>query len=267
MVGPRSCAAVWNDETGMLASFPIFNFSLLILNSVSSTLGLMETPTPDPELLRSLGKLARGLSALFWGLPAVLLISAETLRAEFLEPLEIAPALVANLVLLFGLWRMESFQKQERPWRHALDRAKLLGLVNFGLCPFLFWFNRMPGQSYFQAAIFLLVISSLLFLFNLNLVLRYLGAMLPDETLRHDINQFTWLNRRLLIAWLVFALITIALSQLEGFPLHLDLDMMLLMQQSGVIILLILGLSPLAITMGLIWKTKEVILDSVFAAK
>jgi len=32
---------------------------------------------------------------------------------------------------------MSDFQKQERPWRNALDRAKLLGLVNLGLCPFL----------------------------------------------------------------------------------------------------------------------------------
>ena len=39
---------------------------------------------PNPQLLRSLGKLARGLSALFWGLPATLLISAETARA--MEP-------------------------------------------------------------------------------------------------------------------------------------------------------------------------------------
>jgi hypothetical protein len=227
----------------------------------------METPTPDPELLRSLGKLARGLSALFWGLPAVLLISAETLRAEFLEPIEMAPALIANLLLLFGLWRMESFQKQERPWRHALDRAKLVGLVNFGLCPFLFWFNRMPGQSYFQAAIGLLVISSLLFLFNLNLVLQRLGAMLPDETLRHDITQFTQLNRWLLIGWLVFMIITTAASQLDLFGIRLNLDTLMLVQQLSVVILLFLGLSPLAITMGLIWKTKEVILDSVFGAK
>jgi hypothetical protein len=227
----------------------------------------METFTPNPELLRSLGKLARGLSALFWGLPAVLLISGEILRTEFLKPVEMAPLLVANLVLLFGLGQMESFQPQERPWRRALDRAKLVGLVNFGLCPFLFWFNRMPGQSYFQAAICLLVISSLLFLFNLNLVLRYLGAMLPDETLRHDINQFTWLNRRLLIAWLVFALIIMAVSQRGFFGIRLNLDTLMWAQQSGVIILLFLALSPLAITMGLIWKTKEVILDSVFGAK
>jgi hypothetical protein len=227
----------------------------------------METLTPDPELLRSLGKLARGLSALFWGLPAVLLISAETLRAEFLEPIEMAPVLIANLLLIFGLCRMESFQKQERPWRIALDRAKLVGLVNFGLCPFLFWFNRMPGQGYFQAAICLLVISSLLFLFDLNLVLQRLGAMLPDETLRHDINQFTQLNRWLLIAWLVFMVITMAVSQLGIFAIRLNLDTLMWMQQSDVIMLLFLGLSPLAITMGLIWKTKEVILDSVFGAK
>ena len=44
----------------------------------------MENRAPNPQLLRSLGKLARGLSALFWGLPATLLISAETARAEWL---------------------------------------------------------------------------------------------------------------------------------------------------------------------------------------
>jgi hypothetical protein len=227
----------------------------------------METPTPNPELLRSLGKLARGLSALFWGLPAMLLISAETLRAKFLQPIEVLPALVANLLLLFGLSRMESFQKQERPWRNALDRARLVGLVNFGLCPFLFWFNRMPGQAYFQAALCLLVISSLLFLFNLNLVLKRLGAMLPDETLRHDINQFTQLNRWLLTGWLAFVIITLAITRLGIFNLRLNFDMTMLVRQSDVIILLLLGLCPVAITMALIWKTKEVILDSVFGAK
>jgi hypothetical protein len=227
----------------------------------------METLTPNSELLRSLGKLARGLSALFWGLPAVLLISVETLRAEFLEPIEMAPVLIGNLLLIFGLCQMESFQKQERPWRHALDRAKFVGLVNFGLSPFLFWFNRMPGQGYFQAAILLLVVSWLLFLFNLNIVLQRLGAMLPDETLRHDINQFTKLNRWLLIGWLVFMAIVIAVSLPGVFSIRLEMDTLMWAQQSSVVILLFLGLSPLAITMGLIWKTKEVILDGVFGAK
>src|SRR5450432_4651661 len=99
---------------------------------------------PNAELLRSLGKLARGLSALFWGLPASLIVCAETTRIELLKPIGIVPALVVNALLLYGLWQMGSFQKQERQWRNALDRAKLLGFVNLGLSPFLFWFIRMP---------------------------------------------------------------------------------------------------------------------------
>lgn len=228
----------------------------------------MEPFTPDPQLLRSLGKLARGLSALFWGLPAALIICAETARAEFLESYEIIPALMANALLLFGLWQMSSFQKQERPWRNALDRVKLLGLINLGLCPFLFWFNRMPEQTYFRDSIFVLVFSALLFLFNLNVALKQLAAMLPDETLRHDINQFTALNRWLLALFLVFIAIDVGVSL--SFP---DLQAQLgeqnwyMLLRLNVALSLLLGLFPLAITMALIWKTKEVIFDSVFGAK
>src|SRR5271155_3713888 len=126
---------------------------------------------PNAELLRSLGKLARGMSALFWGLPASLIVCAETARIELLKPVGIVPALVVNALLLFGLWLMGDFQKQERPWRNALDRAKLLGLVNLGLSPFIYWHNKMPEQFFFTAVVMLLVLSAVLFLFNLNLVL------------------------------------------------------------------------------------------------
>jgi hypothetical protein len=228
----------------------------------------MATSTPDPQLLPSLGKLARGLSALFWGLPAALIISAETARIEFLQPFEIIPALMANALLLFGLRQMSSFQKQERPWRSALDRVTIPGLVNLGLCPFLFWFNRMPEQPYFRFAVLVLVFSTLLFLFNLNVALKRLGAMLPDETLRHDINQFTALNRWLLALFLVFVAIGVGVAL--NFP---NLEMQLgeknwsLLIRLNVALSLLLGLSPLAMTMALIWKTKEVIFDSVFGAK
>ena len=227
----------------------------------------MPNPTPDPELLRSLGKLARGLSALFWGLPAALIICAETARVSFLQPFEIVPALVINALLLFGLWQMSSFQKQERPWRNALDRAKLLGLVNFGLCPFLFWFNHMPGQDYFRDAIFVLVISGLLFVFNLNVVLKQLGAMLPDETLRHDINLFTALNRWMLTAWLFLLIAAIVIPKVSYFAMGRGMELLFLLGRAEAAFLLFLGLAPLAITMALIWKTKEIIFESVFGAK
>ncbi|HXC36607.1 MAG TPA: hypothetical protein VNV43_12080 [Candidatus Acidoferrales bacterium] len=225
----------------------------------------MPNPTPDPELLRSLGKLTRGLSALFWGLPAALIVCAETARLAFIQPFEIVPALATNALLLYALWQMGSFQKQERPWLNALYNAKLFGLVNLGLCPFLFWFNRMPGQDYFRAAIFFLVISAVLFLFSLNAVLKQLGAMLPDETLRQDVNLYTALNRWMLVSWLFLVAVAIVIPNLV--PAGLGLEIQLQMGRVELAALLFLGLAPLSITMALIWKTKEVIFDSVFGAR
>jgi hypothetical protein len=225
----------------------------------------MPNPTPDPELLRSLGKLTRGLSALFWGMPAALIVCAETARLTFIEPVELVPALAVNALLLYALWQMGSFQKQERPWRNALDRAKLFGLINLGLCPFLFWFNQAPGQEYFRDAIFVMVISAMLFLFNLNGVLKQLGAMLPDETLRDDINLYTALNRWMLAAWLLLLSAAIAVSQLMSDGPGIEIQLRFGRIELGA--LLFLGLAPLSITMALIWKTKEVIFDSVFGAK
>jgi hypothetical protein len=217
-------------------------------------------------LLRSLGRLARGLSALFWGLPAALIVSAETARADWLKPFGIIPALAANGLLLFGLWLMSGFQKQERPWRNALDRAKLTGLINFGLCPFLYWQNKMPGQSFFDAMVFVLVLSALVFLFNLNIVIKQLGAMLPDETLRHETRQFTMLNRWLLVALLLFSIAYIVLLHDPRLPARLG-ALFLWLNRFSFWGLTLFALLPLAMTMALIWKTKETILDSVFNAR
>lgn len=221
---------------------------------------------PNPELLRSLGRLARGLSALFWGLPAVLIVCAETAKADLLEPVEILPAILANGLLVYGLWQMGDFQKQERPWRNALDRAEVLALVNLGLCPFFYWQNQIPAQIYFDAAILVFVLSSLLLLFNLNIVLKQLGAMLPDETLRNETRDFTAFNRWMLVLWFVFVAASILAVHFR-LQMHVDQLHWLLLQRFAVAIMLFLGLSPLAITMALIWKTKEVIFDAVFGSR
>jgi hypothetical protein len=226
----------------------------------------MPNSAPNAELLHSLGRLARGLSALFWGLPATLVICAETARANWLKPLGIIPALVATGLLLYGLWQMGRFQRQERPWRNALDRAKLLGLVNFGLCPFLYWQNKMPREFYFNAAVLVLLLSAILFLFNLNVVLKQLGAMLPDETLRQETRQFTALNRWLLVTLILFAAANVVLLHDPRLPGRLG-GLLLWLNRFGFWALIFFALLPLAMTMALIWKTKEVILDSVFGAR
>src|SRR5258707_11714841 len=102
---------------------------------------------PNAELLRSLGRLVRGLSALFWGLPIALIVSFHTATADSLRSFGILPPAAATGLLAYGLWQLGDFQKQERIWRHAVDRPRLLSLINFGLSPFLYWWKRMPANG------------------------------------------------------------------------------------------------------------------------
>lgn len=226
----------------------------------------MPDTAPDPELLRSLGKLARGLSALFWGLPTALIVGVRAVKSEWSTLLELAVVLMLDGLLLYGLWQMGAFQKQERPWQIALDRAKLLGLVNLGLSPFLYWANRMPAQEFFAVAVLILGASALLFLFNLNVVIERLGAMLPDETLRLETKQFTAINRGLLLSLLLLAVSYLCFLRLPDLPVTLRV-VALLLERYSLWAMVFLVLLPLAMTMALIWKTKEVILESVFGSR
>jgi hypothetical protein len=227
----------------------------------------MPEPLPSPDLLRSLGHLVRGLSALFWGLPAALVVCVYTARAEGLKLLGILPPMAATALVVYGLWQLADFQKQERVWHSALDRARMLALINFGLSPFLYWWYRHPNNSFFTAMVLLLAFSGLMFLACLNLALQRLGAMLPDETLRLEIGQYTVLNLNLLVLTLVLVVSYVVVGHLQTIPPWLIAIMSVLgrgpipLSQVFFVVLLLL---PLAMTMALIWKTKEVILDSIF---
>jgi hypothetical protein len=226
----------------------------------------MPDPVPNPELLHSLGRLVRGLSALFWGLPAALIVCIGTAFAGWFNIFGIVPPLAATGLLVFGLWQLDAFQKQERPWRNALDRAKFFALINFGLSPFLFWWNHAPTIALFDISLRVLALSAWFFLFSLNTLLVRLGAMLPDETLRQETRQFTQLDRALLLILLLLIAVRSALVRFPQLPQQLG-PALALWERGFLWLLIIPALLPLAMTMALIWKTKEVILDSVFGVK
>src|SRR5437762_1068411 len=94
---------------------------------------------PNPELLSSLGRLVRGLSALFWGLPIALVLCVQSAKSDWLHPLGVVPALITTTMLYHGLVLLGHFQQQERVWRIALDRVKALALINIGFAPFLYF--------------------------------------------------------------------------------------------------------------------------------
>jgi uncharacterized membrane protein YagU involved in acid resistance len=111
-----------------------------------------------------------------------------------------------------------------------------------------------------------MAVSAMLFLASLNLVLRRLGAMLPDEGLRLETKQFTALNLNLLLLTFVLALLYVGAGQFHKLPAWLE-AILGVMEHSSMWLLIMLVLLPLAMTMALLWKTKEVILDNVFGAK
>src|SRR6185295_17550963 len=144
----------------------------------------MADSAPNAELLSSLGRLARGLSALFWGLPVGLVICVQTAKGDWLRPLGVRRPAAATGLLFYALTLLGHFQKQERVWRAALDRARVIALINLGLSPFLFWWSKIPSNSFFSVIMNVVILTGLLFLFSLNPMLQRLTAMLPDEALR-----------------------------------------------------------------------------------
>ena len=105
----------------------------------------MSELAPKAELMRSLGRLIRGLSALFWGLPITLVVCVKSGAYEWLKGFGTLPPVLAMLLLYYGLAQLSHFQKQERVWHKTLDRAKIFALANVGLAPFLYYWNRVPS--------------------------------------------------------------------------------------------------------------------------
>jgi len=226
----------------------------------------MVDPALRTELMRSLGRLTRGLSALFWGLPATLLVSVQAAAGNWLQGLGSWAGLVPALgfgLLFYGVWLMSDFQKQERVWVAALDQAKLVSLVCAGFSPFLGWYQRQPQQSLFGWSVILLGAVSILLMMSLNRILRRLAAMLPDETLRLETVSFTSLNGVLLSVLFLTGIGYFSMSRVQSVPTTIAFILEFIGPVNE-ILLLFLVLLPLAVTMSLTWKIKEAILVSVF---
>jgi len=218
------------------------------------------------DLMRALGRLVRGLSTLFWTIPLTLVADVETARTDWFDSLgafSFAPALVLSGVICYGLRQMRDFQKQERIWQIALHRAGIFAIVNTGLAPFLFWWHRFPLVPFYFVCVIAVAVSGFLFLIQVNQVLRRLAAMLPDEMLRLESRTFAALNTWMLSCALgiLAAYICFAHYHRTGRILeHHFFDLQSIGERLG----LFLTLMPVAVTLALLWKLKEAILNSFF---
>jgi hypothetical protein len=235
---------------------------------------LSSAPMPEPDrnavLLDSLRRLVRGLSALFWGLPIALIVSVQTAigRGEWLKPLGFLPVVIVMLLLCYGTHLLGRFQVQERIWINSWERARLVSLVNVGLAPFLFFWSKIPANAFFLITAELFLLTLLLFLYLLNSVLARLAAMLPDETLRGETKVFTRLNQVILLLIILSLPFYFLLRETSKLP-RFVVDLLLLVNSAGpmlqLMFLMFFILLPVAMTMALLWKTKEVIMTGVFS--
>jgi len=231
---------------------------------------------PEPakaELLHALGRLVRGLSTLFWALgltglvymAMVYLETAQMLSRQAFHPAAFVPAFLISPLLWHGLNQLRAFQAQERIWQRALSRAEILAVLDAGLAPFLYWWHQFPSVPLYAACVALLLVSSLLLLVQINCVLQRLCAMLPDETLRAETKLFTAFNICLLAAFLAGLLLYFILTSLPVLPAWLG-RWMDAADAAGIWLALFLIQVPLAMTMALLWKIKEVIFSSLTGA-
>jgi hypothetical protein len=218
------------------------------------------------DLMRALGRLVRGLSTLFWGIPLTLAADMETARTDWLDSLgalSFVPALVLTGLLCYGLRQLRDFQRQERVWRHALHRAQIFAIVNTGLTPFLFWWHRFPFVPFYFVCVIFLAVSGYLFLMQINQVLRRLGAMLPDEMLQMETRTFAVMNTWMLSAALGCLSVYLVFTHFRGAPQPIG-RRVLDLPTIGAWFFLFLTLMPVAVTLALLWKIKDAIFTSFF---
>jgi cytochrome bd-type quinol oxidase subunit 2 len=233
-------------------------------------------PTSNADLFRAMGRVARGLSCLFWGVPLTLVVVVLGLRTDEFIRFGIVPPMIATALLVTGTWHLGTFQQQERIWVAAQSRAHLLAMMLFGLSPFLYWAGRtviisetgtasLP-QIYFTVATLLFHLCAIGFLGSLNTVIARLAAMLPDETLRLESRSFAALNHWLLWITLIVVSLIYKIRQTPGFPSDFPRLREVILANPELFTLPFLLLA-VAMTMALLWKSKEVILENIFSQR
>ena len=230
---------------------------------------MMDEIDTQPDLLPALARVVRGTSMLFWGLPVAMVVSIMSTLSNWTDaawPMGMLMPPVAFGVLWVGLWLLGAFQPQERVWQAALGQAKLLGLFNLGLSPFLHWHHRAPDELYFANAVWLLALVFVFYLMALNKTQARLAAMLPDETLRVESQLFSRMNRVLLTITSISIGVMYLVTRIDEPP-ELLFRLVAIAAQFRPWLFMAFVLIPVSMTMSLLWKTKESILASVFTPK
>ncbi len=197
----------------------------------------------------------------------VLLLDAKMATDPTWHSFGILPSAVGSGLMVYGLRQLRYYQSQERIWITSIERAEIFAWLVLGLSPFPLWWNRSPDQEFFSRSVVVLIFSGLALLLSLNHVLFRLSLMIPDETVRMETRLFSQINRGLLIVHaFLMSFYLILLRHHRELPAGFDF-LFTVLEKGKAWLILTLALVPMALTMTLIWKAKDVILTGVFQPK
>ena len=228
--------------------------------------------------------LLRGLNALLVGLPLALLVCVpgavgDWIRLFVIVMLEgnelpgmwllaLLPSLVAIGMLVVAVWQIGRFRPDVEEWQADLYHSRLFVLVCLGLAPFLQWAevkSGVPpgGEFVFRLNVILFTFAAFIFLLHLNLLLRRLATLLPNEVLQADTRIFAKLNPILLLLVLGVVVIYLLIYKLEPTGYRFKRILEAVNVQSGRLLLLLI-LPSLATTLSMIWKSRQTVLHMLF---
>jgi hypothetical protein len=217
------------------------------------------------DFTRSLSRLIRGLSMLFWGLPITLIISIKTaVKDRFeLQPLDFFTPIISSAILLIAIFFIGNFKKSEKKWGVLIDRAKFFGIINLSLSPFIYWRLKVPEITAFSVAVWLFFVSNVFFLLILNRIIQQLTMMLPDKTLRLDAKNYGDLNQYMFLLLLIILFLAYLDNFFKDLPGTVS-EFLITVSRFHQWIITVVIVIPLAMTMALLWKTRETILTNIF---
>ena len=228
--------------------------------------------------------LLRGLNALLVGLTLALLVCVpgavgDWIRLFVIVLLEgnalpgmwvfaLLPSLFAIGLLVVAVWQLGQFRVDVKEWQSDLYHSRLFILVCLGLSPFLQWSeveSGIPpgGMFVFHLNVILFPLAAFVFLLHLNLLLRRLATLLPNEVLQADTRIFAKLNPMLLLLVLIVVGIYLLASMLQPTNQRFKQIMEAIDGQSGRLLILLV-LPSLATTLSMVWKSRQTALRMIF---
>ncbi len=204
-------------------------------------------------------RLARGFSAVFWGIPVSLMLYAGALDIRVYSTFRI-PAYVLGIVVIYaGLVFLRRAGAITPRWLRTVRVLLVMLVFEFYLAPFVYWWKQMPYVPYYVINVFALLACTTLGLFFMNQLAGEVGRIAHDTTFLIETQICAWLS-------LALMLLPVLHSLYYSVRAILELRSVIFFESTSLppplppwtyaIILL-----PFTLTMATAWKAKERSLD------